>query len=64
MTSKAKVDIVYIIFKDFNIIDELPLKSISDVDFDKNSLYLATINGCYVLPNVDSTFVLSDWQTR
>ena len=44
------------------IVDELPLKSISDVDFDKNNLYLATINGCYVLPNVDSTFVLSDWQ--
>lgn len=45
------------------IIDELPLKSISDVDFDKNSLYLATLDGCYVLPDVDSTFVLSDWQT-
>jgi len=44
------------------IIDELPLGSISDVDFDDNSLYLATLNGCYVLPDLGSTFNLSDWQ--
>jgi signal transduction histidine kinase len=45
------------------IINELPLGSINDVDFDQNSLYLATSNGCYVLPDLDSTVSLSDWQT-
>jgi hypothetical protein len=42
--------------------DELPLKSIIDIDFDKNSLYVATPNGFYVLPFADSSLSLSHWK--
>jgi len=44
------------------IINELPVKSIIDVDFDRNSLYLATLNGCYVLPDLDSSLNLQAWK--
>ncbi|CAN5577745.1 hypothetical protein BH11BAC5_BH11BAC5_54670 [soil metagenome] len=43
--------------------DALPLKSIIDVDFDNNSLYLATSNGFYVLPYIDSLLTLAGWKT-
>ena len=43
---------------------ELPLKSITDIDFDTNSLYFATPNGFYVLPYSDSSFRLSQWKTE
>jgi two-component sensor histidine kinase/ligand-binding sensor domain-containing protein len=32
----------------------LPLSSVKDVDFDENSLYIATTNGFYMMPFVDS----------
>jgi hypothetical protein len=41
---------------------ELPLKSIIDIDFDKNSLYVATPNGFYVLPFFDSSLSLPYWK--
>lgn len=43
--------------------DALPLKSIIDADFANNSLYLATSNGFYVLPYLDSSLTLADWKT-
>ncbi len=44
--------------------DELPLKAITDVDFDENSLYLATSNGFYVLPYFDSSISLLRWKNE
>ena len=41
---------------------ELPLKSIADIDFDKNSLYLANPNGVYVLPFSDLPLNFPDWK--
>ncbi len=35
--------------------DLLPFSSVQDVDFDDNSLYLATVNGLYIMPYLDST---------
>ena len=39
----------------------LPLSSVKDVDFDENSLFIATTNGFYMMPFVDSTD-LPVWQ--
>lgn len=41
---------------------KLPLTSIADIDFDTNSLYLATPNGFYVLPFLDSALRLPFWK--
>ncbi len=45
------------------ISDALPLKSIIDADFANNGLYLATLNGFYVLPYLDSSLTLANWKT-
>ncbi len=42
--------------------EDLPVKSITDLDFDKNNLYLATPNGFYLLPLPDSSTSSPDWQ--
>jgi len=43
---------------------EIPLKSITDVDFDKNSLYVATPGGFYMMPFPDTSISLHVWKTE
>ena len=42
--------------------DLLPLAAVKDVDFDEHSLYLATSNGFYMLPYLDS-LTIGDWSS-
>lgn len=47
--------------KEKKIENLLPLEAILDVDFDSSTLYLATTDGFYLLPYLDSDFTLADW---
>lgn len=44
--------------------DEIPIKSITDIDFDSNSLYVATPGGSYVLPFSDTSISVPVWKTE
>lgn len=50
--------------KEKKVEDLLPLDAILDVDFDAGNLYLATTNGFYLLPYIDSVLNLPGWLNK